>query len=87
MTFIKKDEVPFQENIDRRNAIGEDETIGEWTKAKLAKFIKNQLLQSPPALPSALTGQTVKASKILIIANRVQMSPQALRYIKDNLPA
>lgn len=76
----------FQETIDRRNKVGDDATIGDWTKAQLAKFIENQLRASPPALPASLTGQTIKASKLLVIGDRVQISPQALRYIKDNLP-
>lgn len=76
----------FQETIDRRNKIGDDATIGNWTKAQLAKFIENQLRTHPPALPVSLTGQTLKANKLLVIADRVQISAQALRYIKDNLP-
>jgi hypothetical protein len=83
---FNKPQSEFQANIDRRNAIGDDETIGDWSKAKLAKFIENQLASHPTALPSSLTGQTVKASKLLIIGDRVQISAQALRYIKDNLP-
>jgi hypothetical protein len=76
----------FQANIDRRNQAGDDETIGTWSKAKLAKFIENQLASHPAALPPSLTGQTIKASKMLIVGDRVQLSAQALRYIKDNLP-
>lgn len=76
----------FQETIDRRNKVGDDATIGDWTKAQLAKFIENQLRSSTPALPNSLTGQTLKATKLLVIGDRVQISPQALRYIKDNLP-
>lgn len=76
----------FQATIDRRNKVGDDATIGNWSKAQLAKFIENQLRTNPPALPNSLTGQTLKATKLLVIGDRVQISPQALRYIKDNLP-
>ena len=79
-------ESEFQATIDRRNKVGDDATIGNWSKAQLAKFIENQLRTNPPALPASLTGQTLKASKLLIIGDRVQISAQALRYIKDNLP-
>jgi hypothetical protein len=77
---------PFQENIDRRNKAGADATIGDWTPARLAKFIQNTIANDPPSLPPSLIGQTVKASKLLVISDRVQISTQALRYIKDNLP-
>jgi hypothetical protein len=86
MPAFEKPASEFQANIDRRNRAGEDEVIGSWSKAKLAKFIENQLASHPAALPASLTGQTVKASKLLIIGDRVQISAQALRYIKDNLP-
>lgn len=76
----------FQATIDRRNKVGDDATIATWTPAKLAKFIENQLATNPPALPQSLVGQTIRASKLLVIGDRVQISAQALRYIKDNLP-
>lgn len=76
----------FQANINRRNKTGEDKTIGSMTKAQLAKFIENQLNATPPSLPASLVGQTVRASKMLVVADRIQLSAQALRYIKDNLP-
>lgn len=79
-------ESEFQATIDRRNKVGDDATIGNMTKAQLAKFIQNQLRTDPPALPASLVGQTLKASKLLIIGDRVQISAQALRWIKDNLP-
>lgn len=76
----------FQETLDRRNKVGDDENIGDWSKAKLAKFIENQLASRPAALPASITGQTLKASKMLVVGDRIQLSAQALRYIKDNLP-
>lgn len=76
----------FQANIDRRNKTGAEDTIGGWSKAQLAKFIENQLATNPPALPASLIGQTLTASKLLRVSDRIQLSPQALRYIKDNLP-
>lgn len=79
-------ESEFQETIDRRNKVGDDATIGDWSKAQLARFIENQLRTSPPALPTSLTGQTIKAAKLLVVADRIQISPQGLRWIKDNLP-
>ena len=76
----------FQDTIDRRNKVGDDATIGDWTKAQLQKFIENQLSTNPPALPASLIGQTLTASKLLRVSDRIQLSPQALRYIKDTLP-
>ena len=75
-----------QANIDRRNKTGDDGTIGGWSKAQLAKFIENQLATNPPALPQSLTGQTLTATKLLKVSDRISLTPQALRYIKDNLP-
>lgn len=83
---FKNDTSEFQDTIDRRNKVGDDATIGDWTKAQLAKFIENQLRANPPSLPNSLTGQTLKATKLLVIGDRVQISRQALQYIKDNLP-
>lgn len=76
----------YQETIDRRNKVRDDASIGNWSKAQLAKFIENQLATNPPALPASLVGQTLTASKLLRVSDRIQLSPQALRYIKDNLP-
>lgn len=75
-----------QATLDRRNKVGEDDTIGNWSKAQLAKFIENQLANSPPSLPQSLIGQTITASKRLVVTDRIQLSAQALKYIKDNLP-
>lgn len=60
--------------------------IGDWSPEKLAKFIQERMLIDRPALPKSLTGETITVHGTLIVRDRIVLSPQALRYIKDNLP-
>ena len=63
-----------------------DQKIGDMTRSELSRFISNQLANETANLPTSLTGQTVKATKLLVVADRIQLTPQALQYIKTNLP-
>lgn len=63
-----------------------EETIGNWTKGRLVKFIQTILATDPTALPSSIEGEEFRARSNLVVEGDIELSPQALRYIKDNLP-
>lgn len=60
--------------------------IGEWTEEELDKRIGTKLQTSLAELPLSFSGDEITASSRLIVLDQIQLSPQALQYIKDNLP-
>jgi hypothetical protein len=64
----------------------ENETIGNWTKGRLVRFIQGILSTDPSALPPAIDADELAARTKLTVSGDIELSPQALKYIKDNLP-
>lgn len=62
------------------------DTIANWTQARLVKFIQTILATDPAALPSSIEGEEFRARTKLTVDGDLELSPQALQYIKDNLP-
>lgn len=68
-------------------AAGQDnENIGTWTKGRLTKFVQSILSTDPSSLPPAIDAEELSARTKLVVGGDIELSAQALRYIKDNLP-
>lgn len=61
------------------------DTIGNWTAAELARFIKGVLRQSQANLPLSLTLQQLTATQKLVVADALELSPQAIAYLHQVL--
>ena len=60
-------------------------TIGDWTEAKLSRFIVTAVSQSPASLPKAIKVRTVQATDTLIVDNELRLSDRAVNYLKQKL--
>jgi hypothetical protein len=63
-----------------------EDTIGNWSKSRLARYVLSIIGSDPSALPSAIDTEELSARTKLKVKGDIELSPQALRYIKDNLP-
>jgi len=62
------------------------DTIADWTPAKLARFISTVTSSDPGSLPQSFRGNEIRATGNLVAEDNIELSAQALQYIKDNLP-
>ena len=61
--------------------------IGDWSEERLAKFIRGLMINAVANdLPRSISPQQVTVQSRLVVRDRIELSPQALQYIKDNLP-
>ena len=59
------------------------ETIGSWTSQQLARFITQAMhtLQKP----ASVQHDEIRAVKMLIVSDQMQLSPAAITYLKHKL--
>lgn len=59
--------------------------IGDWTEAYLMKFITTRLQSDPSALPPSLALESLSTSRKLTVKGDLELSPQAIAYLKNKL--
>lgn len=57
------------------------QTVGDMTLAELERFIKSVLRNSQANLPLSLNLQKVTVTENLVVADKLQLSPQAVSYL------
>lgn len=68
-------------------ALDSGKKIGDWTQEKLDKFITAKLRNATSEiLPKSLVCPSITAQRTLVVRGRIELSREALQYIKDNLP-
>lgn len=61
------------------------QTIAGWTEQRLTRFIQNVVRSTPSQLPRALTLERLTTTKKLVVQDEMELSPQAIEYLKDKL--
>ena len=65
--------------------LGSGSDIGSWDEAKLKRFIQLAVNTSVPSLPPSLTLREVKTTRRLVVGDEMELSPQAIRYLRTVL--
>lgn len=60
-------------------------TIGNWREADLLRWIQGVNKTSPATLPASTKQQVVEVHDTLNVKDKIQLSPQAFKYISNNL--
>lgn len=62
------------------------EKIGDWDKVRLARFVERAIATGVGAnLPPSLIGEELRSTGLLVVENDLEISPQAIQYLKDVL--
>lgn len=59
------------------------DTIGDWSSARLARFIQSIVQQQLAQLPGSMTLQNVTVTGKLTVEDEIEVSPQAGTYIHN----
>jgi hypothetical protein len=59
--------------------------ISDWTVQRLASFVAKTVQDSPPPLPANVRAGTITAVNSLVVNDQLQLSPQAVAYLKTKL--
>lgn len=61
------------------------DTIADWTQARLARFISNQLRTDPATIPPSLKLERLEATQKLTVTDQLELSAVAIQYLKTKL--
>lgn len=59
--------------------------IGRWDEARLKRFIQAAINTSVPSIPPALTLSEITSTRKLFVKDEMELSPQAIKYLKSVL--
>lgn len=59
--------------------------VGDMTQAELARFVQRAVYNSPANLPTSLTGEELEATSVLRVLDRIELSDQAVAYLRTKL--
>jgi len=61
------------------------EQIGTWDSSRLMQFVRNIVTSSPASLPRAMTLQNLTTTQKLTVGDQLELSPQAVEYLRLKL--
>jgi len=61
--------------------------VGDWSSARLSQFVKSIVQQSLAQLPGSMTLKNVTSSGKVTVNDEIELSPQAIAYIKSKIGA